>query len=188
MRHPFEKIAEGNRARVFLPLLVLTLVLTVALNIIAAPLKTSETPLGVISFELAGDAATAARMIGSWDESARSLAAFSLGLDYLYLFGYSTTLGMACVWAASVFRRRGILLMASTGVALAWGQWLAGLFDATENTALITMLLGSALDAPARIAWWCAVIKFALVVAAFIYVALGAVVRLWATLSKPQTH
>src|SRR5437899_2321809 len=81
-------------------------------------------PLGIISFELAGDLATARQMIGSWDEPAREHALLGLGLDFLFLALYSTTIGLACVWAAGVFRTRRWPL-AAVGLSLAWGQWLA---------------------------------------------------------------
>jgi hypothetical protein len=75
-------------------------------------------------------------MIEAWNETERIDAAFSLGLDFLYLCLYSTTIAFACLWAAGVFRaRRGKL--AAAGAWLAWWQWLAALLDAAENTALL---------------------------------------------------
>jgi hypothetical protein len=40
-------------------------------------------------------------MVASWDQSAQLHAAFSLGLDYLYLPLYAVTIALACVWAAA---------------------------------------------------------------------------------------
>jgi hypothetical protein len=127
-------------------------------------------PYGIVSFELAGDAASAQRMVDSWDETARMWAAFSLGFDYLFLVLYSTTIGLACVWAADRFAR-GRSLLASLGPPLAWGQWLAALLDGTENAALTHILVGGALAPWPAVARWCALPKFFLVAAGMLYAA-----------------
>ncbi|HLG13296.1 MAG TPA: hypothetical protein VJH03_02070 [Blastocatellia bacterium] len=179
MTHPFEAIPIPKQTAALMLLFVGAAVLTVALNRIGSPLRTAEAPQGIISFEFAGSAAAAARIIGSWDESARVHAAFSIGLDYLYLVAYSTTSALACVWASGILRRRGISLIGRAGVAIAWAQWLAALLDATENTALMSMLLGSPADALARIAWAAAAGKFALILAGVLYILLGGAVSVW---------
>src|SRR2546422_3910151 len=184
MSHPFEALPAGRRARVFLPLLAATLVVWAAAAVIDRPLETPAAPLGIISFELAGDLATARQMIASWDEPAREHALLGLGLDFLFLALYSTTIGLACVWAAGVLRTRRWPL-AAVGLPLAWGQWLAAALDAMENVALIILLLRATTDPWPRIAWWCAAPKFGLVVAGLLYAAYGAAA--WLTASPGST-
>ncbi len=41
----------------------------------------------------------AARILSSWDVGARLHAAFSLGLDYLFMLVYSCTLALSSLWA-----------------------------------------------------------------------------------------
>jgi len=50
-------------------------------------------------FEFAGSLESAVKIIRSWDEAVRILAAFSIGLDFLFLILYSTTIGLACLWS-----------------------------------------------------------------------------------------
>lgn len=183
MRHPFEAVPRGQRAKVFLPLLGLTLALTAALGWVDIPLRTASSPNGIVSFEVAGDVATAGRMLAAWDERARIHAGFSLGLDFLYLVVYSTTLAFACVWAGTVFRGRGSRL-AELAAPLAWAQWLAALSDASENTALLLILRGAVVEPWPAIARWCATTKFAFIIAGLFYALAGAAVRL-ATRSRP---
>ena len=176
--HPLQAIPDGRRRRFFVPLLVLTLSLMLGVMApVDVPLRTSASPNGIVSYEVAGDAASARRMIEAWDERARRYAAFSLGVDYLFMAAYSTTIALACVWAAGVLGRRSVAL-ASAGVALAWGQWLAAGCDATENAALTTMLLGAVRDPWPAVAWWSAVTKFALIVAGILYTLAAVGVRL----------
>ncbi len=139
MRHPFQSIPADKRPAVFWPLLLITLFLLVLLNMEGKPMVTPAAPLGIVSYELAGSVSRAQEILASWDQRAQLSAAFSLGLDYVFMLAYSTTIGLACVWTADALRRRGWPL-ASVGAPLAWGLWLAAAFDATENIALVVIL------------------------------------------------
>lgn len=170
MRYP---IPAGKRLLVFLPMLALTLTLIVLMRV---PLQTSAAPAGIVSFELAGSEAQARAILDSWDAQTRGLADYSLRLDFLFLVAYSTTIGLACLWAGSVLRGRNIPL--TIGAPLAWGMWLAALFDIMENIALLIELHGSPQSPWPQIARWCAIPKFALVLVGLVYVLLGALVWL----------
>lgn len=174
IRHPLQAIPPEKRRWVFLPLLGLNVLLAVVFNVTGQPLTTEAAPNGIVSFELAGSVAQAQQILDSWNEAAQVRAALGLGLDFLYLFVYSTTIGLACVWAAGVLRAHRRTL-AATGILLAWGQWLAASLDAVENAALATLLLGPVVAPWPQIARWAAIPKFALIFAGLIYVALGAV-------------
>jgi hypothetical protein len=175
MRHPFEAIPADKRRAIFVPLLVLTLFVMAVLNTVGDLLKTEAAPQGIVSFELAGDVPTAQAILDSWD-LARTHAGFSLGFDFLFLVVYSTTIAFACVWVACALRDHWRWLV-SAGLLLAWGQWLAALLDAIENTALLVTLLDSPTAPWPQIARWCAVPKFALVFLGLAYVILGAASR-----------
>ena len=174
MRHPLEAIPVGRRRYVFLPLLALTLAVLAALGEIDKPLRTAAVPWGIISFEVAGDVARARAMIASWTGTAPLYAALSLGVDYLFMVAYSTTIALGCLWAAGVLGS-GFGALARP---LAWGQWVAAVLDAVENWALARMLLGDVADPWPQVAWWCAVPKFVLVYAGILYALAAAVVRL----------
>jgi len=171
MRHPFETMAASQRKLWFEILFPLTLGVMAIMQATGHPLQTDAAPQGIVSFELAGDGSTAQAMIQSWTPAALPHAGFSLGFDFVFMLLYSTTIGLACVWAAGVLGAR----LSAVGIALAWGQWLAALLDAVENGALLVMLL-EAVRAPwPQIAFWCAALKFGLVFLGLGYAALGAV-------------
>ena len=94
---------------------------------IVAPLITAAAPYGIISYELAGGVIEAEAILASWDAVGRAHAAFSLGFDFLFMLAYSTTIALACLWAADVLAARSWPLV-SFGVPLTWGAWLAGVF------------------------------------------------------------
>ena len=161
MRHPLESIPADNRARVFLPLLLATLLITLAFRFIG-PAKPT-----IVDFEFAGNVTTATDIITAWTPQERIHAGFSLGFDYLYMPIYSTTIALACVWAATVLRSGA---GKSIGRALAWGLWLAAIFDAIENLALIGNLSGSPIDPLPALAAVCAALKFGLILLGLLYI------------------
>jgi hypothetical protein len=171
MRHPFETIAANKRKLWFEILFPLTLGVMVIMQATGHSLQTDAAPQGIVSFELAGDSSTAQAIIQSWTPAALPHAGFSLGFDFVFMPLYSTTIGLACVWAAGVLTLR----LAAVGTWLAWGQWLAALLDAVENGALLVMLLEAARAPWPQIALWCAALKFGLVFLGLGYAALGAV-------------
>ena len=175
--HPLRIVKTGQRARVFVPLLLGTLAVGAVLRSVDEPLRTAAAPSGIVSFEFAASVEGARAILASWDGAARVHAAFSLGIDFLYLVLYSTTIALACLWAADGLAARRWPL-AHAGTWFAWGQWVAALLDTVENTALWLLLVGPVLAPWPRIAAICAAPKFALVGVGLLYAAYGAVARL----------
>jgi hypothetical protein len=174
MRHPLESVPVNKRRPLFALLLILTLIVMGVLQSVDGSLRNEVAPQGIVSFELAGDVAATRAILDSWGSQARAHAGFSLGFDFLFLALYSTTIACACAWISSALRD-SVRPLALLGLLLAWGQWLAALLDATENTALLITLL----DVPAspwpQIAQGCATVKFALVLLGLFYVILGGI-------------
>jgi hypothetical protein len=171
MTHPLAAIPSGQRVRVFVPLLIATLLITFAFRFIGPAQPT------IVDFELAGSVPQAQAIVDVWSETDRIRAGFSLGFDYLYMPVYSTTIALACVMAASVVKRRAWLTL---GLLLAWGLWIAALCDATENLALFSILLGNNVPPLPQIAQICATIKFGLIGLGLLYVIVGVVVKVLA--------
>ncbi len=174
MHHPLEAVPTDKRRTIFALLLVLTLAAMAVLNVADGPLKTEAAPQGIVSFELAGTVSSAQAILDSWGPQARAYAGFSLGFDFLFLILYSTAIALACVWVSGALRDDWRLL-ASAGLVLAWGQWLAALLDAIENTALLVTLLGAPAAPWPQVAWWCAAVKFTLVLLGLVYAVSGGV-------------
>lgn len=159
----------------FGPALILSLVILAVFRVTDAPLQTSASPKGIISYELAGSVTAAQAMLDSWDARAELYAAFGLGLDYLYMPSYALAIGLAATWAGRQLgaRRRWPV---GLGRLLAWGLGLAALLDAIENIALLKMLLAGVAAMPwPTVAAATAAAKFALVLAGLGYALAGAV-------------
>jgi hypothetical protein len=157
-------------------LIAATFVVMAAMGVLDQRLKTGAVPFGIVSFEIAGDVPTAQAIVDSWEMRAKGAAGVSLGLDYLFMALYSTSLAFACFWAARVLRERGWRL-GVVGVPLGWGQWLAAVCDGFENFALIRMLLDGVREPWPALARGAATTKFALVATGLSYVIAAAGIR-----------
>ena len=94
------------------------------------------------------------------------LAAFGLGIDYLFMPLYSFALAFGTLLAAG--RHAGLLQ--SLGAVAGYGAFAAAVFDASENYALFQILLNKIYSPYPEIAYYCAAIKFALLIFGLLYV------------------
>jgi len=138
----------------------------------------------MVSFEMAGSVEKTQQIIVSWNETARLMAAFGLGLDYLFMVVYPLTIGLACIWATDILRFHHWPL-AALGAWLAWGIFLAALMDAVENVALTFLLVGPVIAPWPQLAHWCATVKFCLIFIGLVYALYGLIVWIVGKLSMP---
>ena len=184
-RHPFDFLPVRYWQRFFWSLLGLTIVLMIVFGISGAPLTTTAAPYGVVSFELAGSVEKIDLILSSWDANVQLRAAFGLGLDYLFMAVYASTVALGSGIAAQVLRRTGWPL-GSWGSLLGWAVILAAILDSIENFALTTLIFGSVVSPWPEIARWCAIFKFALIFISIVYVIYGGVVALVVRISPPE--
>jgi hypothetical protein len=175
MWHPWYELAPAPRLYAFTAAAAATMGLSVVMGVLDRPLKARGA--GIARLELARRADRARQILDAWGEAGRTAAAFQLGLDYLYLVVYSVAVSLGCVVAAGWWARVGGP-MPAVGPILAWGMFAAGLLDAVENYALWRCLFRPEDEWLPGLAYWCAVVKFALLLLALAYLGLGGVVQL----------
>ena len=178
MRHPLMSVPLSSRKSLFWFLFLFTLGVMVSINLVSMPLITPAAPYGIVSYELAGTPEKSQEILDSWDETAQMHAAFSLGFDYLYMVLYSTTIALACIWGAALLQNHG-WSGAWLGLMLAWGQWLAAIFDGTENLALSLILFGGPAAPWPQVAQVAAIIKFGIIFFGLIFSFFSLIVRFW---------
>lgn len=118
--------------------------LVISLAALNIPLQTEAAPVGIVSFEFAGDLDTANEILDSWGATGRVYARISMRLGYLYLLVYSIAVGLGCVLLSDRLSRRA----ASLGIWAAWGMVAAAVFNAVENYAMIRLLIDTGRP------WW----------------------------------
>lgn len=184
-RHPFDFLPSRYWPSFFWLLLGLSIALMIVFGISGAPLTTEAAPYGVVSFELAGSVEKTDLILSSWDADAQLRAAFGLGLDYLFMAVYASTIALGCGLAGQVLKRTGWPLR-SWGSVLGWAVILAAILDSIENMALTTLIFGSVVSPWPEMARWCAIFKFALIFIGIVYVIYGGVVALVVRISPPE--
>jgi hypothetical protein len=163
MNHPLTAIPAAKRPRLFWLSLALTLTLFLSLNWLGRPLQTEAAPMGVVSLQFAGSAANAQAILDSWDAQAKIYAGFSLGLDFLFILAYPTTVALACLWTANLARTPGWL--AATANGLAWGQMAAAGLDVVETAASFYLVAEGVVAPLPELIYATAVPKFILILA-----------------------
>lgn len=130
-------------------------------------LITPAAPNGILSYEFAWNRSQAELIIGSWG-SHKDKAKEQLWLDFGFLVIYPLLLSLSCAMLAeSSFNS-----MAAVGFFISWAALAAGPLDAVENVALLRMLDTGGSGFLARLAGWCAGLKFLLVYASLGYLVL----------------
>lgn len=172
--HPFHWISKDSRKWAFIVCFALTMAVMAGLQLSGGPLVTAVSPSGIVSFEFAGNLDTARAMIASWGADGRIYAGINLGLDYLFLVVYAGAIGLGCTLIAEKPPGNPRLWVVM-GSLLAWAQIVAAALDATENYALIRVLLGSDKEIWPAVANLCAFPKFTLVALGLVYVLIGTI-------------
>jgi hypothetical protein len=179
--HPLNSIPEGAATWiVFAALLILSL----ALGKLAGPdldsPEISKCNRRIIALERPASDADGHRapdargVIGEWAQARRLDAVRrSIWWDYGFILAYTTLTALGCVIAARAFFAEGSPEYKAV-LLIAWLPWLAGLFDCVENYAMLRMLGGFEGETLPQLAWWCATVKFGIILplAAWVFVSL----------------
>ena len=169
MRHPLETIPHEYRKRFFFTFLFLMLVLFTIFRLIDQPLRTPAAPNGIISFELSENVNQARLITDEWKTSSYIFAAFGLGMDYLFMPIYAFALAFGTLLAANWHSG----WLKSIGALAGYGAFVAALFDAIENYALFQILLNQIHSPYPELAFYCASIKFSLLIFGILYALIG---------------
>ncbi len=167
MKNPFFYIHPSKYKTAFWLYLILTLIITYILQRIGSELIIkNDIPFGIVDFELAGTMEKAEQIMGLWKEKGvTNVAFFVQGIDYLYLWVYSHTIGLACILSS---RLKGKTLL-KIGLILASLQIVAAFFDAIENTALTYLLFGYQSECLPLLAKWTAIPKFLFIILGILF-------------------
>lgn len=160
-----------------------TLALLIALNLLG-PSATTSAPLGIVSFELAGSPQAANAVLAGWGPADRLKAAFSLGLDFLFIPLYAWAIGWGALKAGREVERRGWPLAQAARPAI-FAVGAAATLDVLENSALVKVLFAAEVRSPwPEAARWLAIGKFGLLFCGLVYVFYGAAVAGMSALTR----
>lgn len=177
MIHPGEYAQTPNLRGWFTVTLLGSILLMLALNVVAAPLTTEAVPFGIVSFELAFSQPHAQKILESWDQQTALLAAFTLGLDYMFMVFYAATI-FTGVRLSGRWLATHQLPLSRWGAWLAWAGPAAFILDAVENIGLTVQLTHGANSFWALLSGVSAAVKFGLIFLGLVYGLYALVMRL----------
>jgi hypothetical protein len=137
MKYPFQFIPDRIRKPIFIKLLGWTILLLVVLQFLNIPLQTTEAPIGIISHQFAWTPVKAQLIISSWSDHAHLMAAFDIGLDFLFMASYTLTLSLGILLASRYFPDN----FSRFGNLAAYGVLAAAFLDAIENIGQANQIL-----------------------------------------------
>jgi len=137
---------------------LLTLSLAAVLMWIDQYLASVVSPQGIISLEMARTPDTARAILDAWGEQGTHWAYRSVWLDFPFLAGYVTL--FICLTVLTHAGARNLVI---------GGFALAGCADLIENLLLLQMLAGNLTATVTHATYWCASVKFGVLVVGWIY-------------------
>ena len=162
--------------RLFWVLFGLTILALIGMQLTGAPLKTEIASGGIITFELVGTLTGSQGIIDSWQGPTMIWAGINMGLDFLFLFLYATTISLGCLILANRMPKY-LHVLSVLGMWLARGVVIAAILDIIENIALILLLTGSESELLPQLARGVALPKFGLVFLALLYIVSAALIN-----------
>jgi hypothetical protein len=162
----------------------LSLILMIQLRGLDEPLQLTDTPRGIVGYELSWSAARAQRTVTAWRQNdVIDAAKVSLGVDFAFLLAYPLLFFTS---VRLLVREPRTGLLDGLGFQLGRAVLLCIPLDASENLLLWRMLDHGASESLAHLATLCATIKFLLVIVTALW-CVAALVRRLATLTMSRT-
>ncbi len=170
--HPLYWVPAEHEKKFLYSVLSLLFLSMTGLGIADHHLQNEVTPLGIVSFQMVGNVAEAQRALSAWGESGRMFAAFSLGMDYLFLVANA----LLFAYLAGLVGRKAegrLPVIASLSAWVAWLFIVAGVFDSIENAAFLVVLAGSSENLWPCLGTLFALLKFLLIGLGVLYLLAG---------------
>ena len=165
MTHPFTFLETWP-----LRWLVLTVLLAIAAAVMFARigpldhLLQEKVPAGIFALEFSWSGGRAREILDAW-AGLEAKVREQTYWDYLFLLCYPVALSLACAMLADAPANPVPLI----GIFVAWATLAAAPLDALENLAMLRMVADGASETLAKLATWCAGLKFTVLLAAVGY-------------------
>lgn len=172
---PFSKYSKKKLKNRTIIMLILLLLGSVLIRYLDSFLINDVVKNGIVSFELAKEAHIAKNMINSWDRTATAAVGYSLIFDFIFLVIYSIFLALLIHSANEKLWKNTAIY--KIGIVLIYAQFIAALFDAIENVALL-QLFKETTQFWTSIAYYFALMKFILIALGILFILISWIVRL----------
>jgi hypothetical protein len=139
MSGPSDRVPDGPRIGIrqaSIYAFVATVVLFIAIDRLAIPLRTDAAPLGLVSLQFASNPTAAEAILASWSAVSRSRLLWAHGLDLLLPIAYALAIGLAATNRATMSPAAAPAARFAAGAGV-----MAALADQVENVAMFGTIL-----------------------------------------------
>lgn len=126
----------------------------------------SVTPSGILALEFANTPEQLNYVLSFWN---KETVRINIWIDFLFIIAYTWFFVLAIAQTASIWEQRVMVQFGATGIRLAF---LAAMLDITENILMLQSINGHYTTSSLQLTWYCAAIKFAIVIVLLLYILL----------------
>ncbi len=141
-------------------------------------LQSEQTPLGIVSFELANNFETAKHMM---DTVGIKPMQFNTGLDFVFIIAYTSFFLLCCKALMNNYRSSGLKTIGLIFLEL---SVLVGVLDLVENIAMLITLGGYGSNLSVTISHWAAITKFSLAAFVAVYITIASILMYFISKKK----
>ncbi len=164
-----------------------TLFMIAVMSNTGKPLKTCDTPNGIVNLEFANTTAKVNKVFTAWqiNTAASKLPAAKTNTywDFIFIFFYAGLLFLSCRKFYNIYKTHTFFYKA--GKLLAKAVLVAAALDVIENLYMLKLLNGNITGAFAATGSACAYLKFILLIMAVLYILISLVLTAFAKHLKP---
>jgi len=160
--------------------LIGTVLSYVVLFFVDIKLQSGDINFGIVSFELAGNINSSSEIVNNWAVNNNlSLAAFSIGFDYLFIIFYASFIFIWTSILSDRFYNKAAKYFANFIMII---TVIAGIFDMIENYSLMQVLSGSQDNFWPLIAYYFSSFKFIFILIAILYNLIISIIKRFVTI------
>ena len=132
-----------------------------------------STPSGILALEFANTPEKLNYVLSFWN---KAMVRTNIWIDFLFIIVYTWFLVIAITTRASASANNWIRLL---GVWLGRLVFLAAILDVVENILMLQSISGQYSTYSLQLTWYCASIKFGIIILIFLYVAISRIMALF---------
>lgn len=131
-----------------------------------------STPSGILALEFADTPEKLTTVLTAWN---KEVVRNNILLDFLFIVAYTWFFVLGVAKSTTQWRNQFMQRFGATGIRMAF---LAGILDVTENILMLQSINGHYSISSLQLTWYCAAIKFLIVIILLVFMILTTVTRL----------
>lgn len=151
---------------------VFSIIMIIVLRWQGKELMQPSTPSGILALEFANTPEKLQVVLNAWN---KETVQNNILLDFLFIIAYTWFFVVGVATSTTQWMNRFMQQFGATGIRMAF---LAGILDITENILMLQSIYGHYTASSLQLTWYCAAIKFLIVIILLLFMILTAVTRL----------